>query len=171
MTGAGKAAEPVDLRAESGGALRKQAFSLLLAWLALSIVPVGTGTMLLGEHFRRTAILDGGVTLEAKIAARRVGEARYGRVCRTVYEFTWAGRTHISDVVGCPDSQPVGGTIAIAFDPAEPERSFAVSQGSWAGGARVFPFVLIAAFAALTWYLAVPALRAIAELLRRRRPG
>lgn len=166
---AGEAGKPTGLRGEADGYLRKLVLWSLLAWLVFSIVPVGGAVVLFGEHFRRTAILESGARLDAKIVTRRVGKARYGQVCRTVYEFAWDGRRHISDVVGCPDSEPVGGTIGVAFDPAEPAHSFALSQGAWAGGARVFPFVLLAAFAALTWYLAVPAVRALAELLRRRR--
>jgi hypothetical protein len=169
MPRAGKSGKPAGLRAETDSYLRKLALWSLLAWLIFSVVPVGGAYFLFGEHFRRSAILENGARLDAKIVTRRVGKARIGTVCRTVYEFAWAGRTTISDVVGCPDSQPVGGKLAIAFDPAEPAGAFALSQGTWAGRARVFPFVLVIAFAALTWFLFVPALRAMAELLRRRR--
>ena len=147
--------------------LRKQALWCLLAWLVLSAVPAGGVAILFSEHFRRAAILENGERLDARIVTRRFGEARYGRVCRTVYGFVWADRSHTSDMVGCPASEPIGGTIAIAFDPAEPSRSFALAQGTWAGGARFFPFVLLAALAALSWFLLGLAFRALAELRRR----
>ena len=167
MTEAGQAQASAGLCGESSGYLRKLVLWNLLAWLALSAVPVGSMVLLFGEHFRRAAIVESGVRLEAKIPARYVRDARWGRVCHTVYEFIWAGRRHISSFEDCPDSLPVGAALHVAFDPAAPSRSFALVQGTWAGRARVFPFVLLAAFAAC-WYLLVPSMRAIAELARRR---
>ena len=140
-----------------------------MAWLALSVLPVFGAWWLFGEHLRRNAIAESGVIAPASVAARHVGEGRWGRTCATVYQYDWQGRRHISMFQGCPDALPVGASLKVAFDPAEPERAYALAEGQWIGRAWLFPFVLLAAFVALTWYLAIPALRAIGELVRRRR--
>jgi hypothetical protein len=97
----------------------------------LGLVFLVSSYFALTEHTRRVNVLSAGHEVEAQVTRSEANGRR--NLCVVEYTFNWNGSAFVGETIDCPTmkAHPVGSTLSVKFDPADPGGSLALNESTW----------------------------------------